>query len=84
MGAVKVLLTALGDTLQDGGMGTGTCQCNGKATGEAILCPLSSVTLQGKLCCCCTLDTFTPNYAAITAIYLAVMANIQLHCCMSL
>ena len=51
-GAVKGLLTALGNTLQDGGMGTGTCQCNGQATGEVILCPLSSVTLQGKLCCC--------------------------------
>ena len=47
-GTVKVLLTALGNTLQDGRMGTGTCQWQGNRRGNIV----SSVTLQGKLCYC--------------------------------
>ena len=45
-GTVKVLLTALGNTLQDGRMGTGTCQWQGNSN------IVFSVTLQGKLFYC--------------------------------
>ena len=70
---------ATGWRIGDGNM---SVQWEGNRRGNIVSTVQCYVTRKTVLLC--TLDTFTPNYAAITAIYLAVMANIQLHCCMSL